>query len=354
MRRILHSASGTGAVAATPPAPPPEPDAEHPSGYGIAGRIHDALHSYPILGPAVVLLLAIVVFYFTADHFLTAANLSQIVQQVMVVGILGVAQTVIILTAGIDLSVGAIMILSSIVMGKLATDSGLPAPLALLIGLGVGIACGTLNGLLVTRVRLPPFIATLGTYNVFTALMLYYSSSQTISDVPRLFSWTGETFSVGGTLITYGSVMLVVLVAVMAFVLANTAWGKHVYAAGDDAEAARLAGVRTDRVILSVYIVAGLICGLAAWAVIGRTGSASPNSGVDANLDSITAVVIGGTSLFGGRGRVIGTLIGALTVGVFRNGLALAGVEVLWQTFAVGVLVIVAVAVDRWIRQVKV
>jgi fructose transport system permease protein len=125
-----------------------------------------------------------------------------------------------------------------------------------------------------------------------------------------------------------------------------------VYATGDDVDAARLAGVRTDRVLLSVYALAGLICALAAWILIGRIASASPQAGTSANLDSITAVVIGGTSLFGGRGRVVGTLIGALIVGVFRNGLALAGVDVLWQDFTVGILVIAAVAVDQYIRKV--
>src|ERR671939_442073 len=146
---------------------------------------------------------------------------------------------------------------------------------------------------------------------------------------------------------------MLVLFAVFAWVLKNTAWGRHVYATGDDAEAARLAGVRKDRVLLSVYVVAGLICAVAAWMLIGRIASASPQAGTSANLDSITAVVIGRPNLFGGRGRVLGTLIGALIVGVFRNGLALAGVDVLWQDFTVGILVIAAVAIDRWIRKVQ-
>jgi fructose transport system permease protein len=135
--------------------------------------------------------------------------------------------------------------------------------------------------------------------------------------------------------------------------LSSTSWGQHVYATGDDREAARLAGVRTERVLLSVYVVAGLICAVAAWVLIGRIASASPQAGGLANLDSITAVVIGGTSLFGGRGLVLGTLFGALIVGVLRNGLALTGVDVLWQDFAVGILVLAAVAIDQWIRKVK-
>src|ERR671915_153432 len=290
-----------------------------------------------------------------ADGFLEPANLSLIVQQVMVVGTLGIAQTLIILTAGIDLSVGAIMVLSSIVMAKLSADQGVPGLLALLIGFGVGTACGLVNGALVTRLRLPPFIVTLGTLNVFFALNLYYSKSETVrgADMSDLLLWTGNTISLGDTQITYGSLIMLGMFVAFWGVLKNTAWGRHVYATGDDAEAARLSGVRTDRVLLSVYIVAGLICAVAAWMLIGRIASASPQAGLNANLDSITAVVIGGTSLFGGRGLVIGTLFGALIVGVLRNGLTLAGTDVLWQDFAVGVLIIVAVAIDQWIRKVK-
>src|SRR5918999_492967 len=299
---------------------------------GAAGRLHDVLHSNPTLGPLFVLLLAVVYFGVTADRFLEPRNLSLIVQQVMVIGTLGIAQTLVILTAGIDLSVGAIMVLSSIVMAKLSADQGLPGVLALLVGFGVGTACGLVNGLLVTRLRLPPFIVTLGTLNVFFALNLWYSKSETVrgTDMSDLLLWTGNTFNLGDTRITYGSVVMLALFALMAYALRSTAWGRHVYATGDDAEAARLSGVRTDRVILSV-------CALAAWLLSGRIASAGPQAGGLANLESITAVVIGGTSLFGGRGLIIGTLFGALIVGVLRNGLTLTGVDVLWQDFAVGV-----------------
>jgi fructose transport system permease protein len=321
----------------------------------LATRVHDILHRNATLGPLFVLLLAVLYFSATTERFLEPANLSLVVQQVMVVGTLGIAQTLVILTAGIDLSVGAIMVLSSIVMAKLSAEQGVPGLLALLLGFGVGTACGLLNGALVTRLNLPPFIVTLGTLNVFYAINLWYSQSETIrgTDMSDVLLWTGKTFNFGDTRITYGSILMLVLFAVFAWVLKNTAWGKHVYAVGDDAEAARLAGVRKNRVLLSVYIVAGLICAVAAWMLIGRIASASPQAGVGANLDSITAVVIGGTSLFGGRGRVIGTLYGALIVGVLRNGLTLTGVDVLWQDFAVGILIIAAVAIDQWIRKVK-
>ncbi|HEX7308769.1 ABC transporter permease [Lentzea sp.] len=321
----------------------------------VLGRVQHVLHAQATIGPAVVLLVAVVVFALLSDRFLTPGNISLVLQQVAVVGTLAVGQTIVILTAGIDLSCGAVMVLTSIVMAKVAASTGLPGVPALLLGFAVGTLCGLLNGLLVTRLKLPPFIVTLGTLNVFFAVNLWYSGSATIrgTDMPALLLWTGQTFTVGGTRITYGSILLVVLVAVMAFVLKNTAWGRHVYATGDDVEAARLSGIRTTRVLVSVYATAGLIYALAAWTLIGRIASASPQAGQTDNLDSITAVVIGGTSLFGGRGAIVGSLLGALIVGVFRNGLALAGVDVLWQTMAVGVLIIVAVSLDQWIRKVR-
>src|SRR3954463_16343670 len=321
----------------------------------FASRVHDLLHGNATLGPLFVLALAVVYFALTADRFLEPANLSLIVQQVMVVGTLGIAQTLVILTAGIDLSVGAIMVLSSILMAKLSANAGVPGLLALLLGFAVGTACGALNGGLVTRLKLPPFIVTLGTLNIFFALNLYISKSETIrgTDMSSLLLWTGKTINFVDTRIPYGSILMLIMFAAFAWVLKNTAWGRHVYAVGDDAEAARLEGVRKERVLLSVYVVGGLICAVAAWMLIGRIASASPQAGGSANLDSITAVVIGGTSLFGGRGLVIGTLFGALIVGVLRNGLTLAGVDVLWQDFAVGILIIAAVAIDQWIRKVK-
>ncbi|TXH39701.1 MAG: ABC transporter permease [Actinobacteria bacterium] len=319
-------------------------------------RMQHMLHKYPALGPAIVLVVAIIAFTLMNSRFISPSNLSLITQQVAVVGTLAIGQTIIILTAGIDLSVGAIMVLSSLVMAKLATAAGLPGFLALLIGFATGALAGFLNGFLVTKVKLPPFIATLGTLSIFTALALLYSGGTTIrgSAMPGLLTWTGEPIKIGGFVITWGVLIMLVLYVFFGFILARTAWGRHVYAVGDDKEAARLAGISVNRVLLSVYIAAGLVFAITAWILIGRIDAASPNAGADANLDSITAVVIGGTSLFGGRGTVYGTLLGALIVGVFRNGLSLAGYDVLYQTLVVGILVILAVAVDQWIRKVRV
>lgn len=319
------------------------------------GRVRQALHRYPALSPAIVIVVAIIVFGSLNPRFFYANNLSLITQQVAVVGTLAIAQTLVILTAGIDLSVGASMVLASMVMAQTASKNGIPAPIALLIGLVVGLAAGALNGVLVTRLRLPPFIVTLGTLSIFLAITLLYSNSASVTgqSMPGLLTSTGNTFNLAGVNITYGVVIMLVLYLVMAFILNATAWGRHVYAVGDDPEAARLAGISVNRVLMSVYVVAGAIIAVGAWIQIGRADAASPNAGTDVNLDTITAVVIGGTSLFGGRGTIWGSLLGALIVGVFRNGLALAGLDVLFQTLAVGILIIVAVSIDQWIRKVR-
>lgn len=321
----------------------------------ILDRVRGALHRYPAISPAIVLVLAVIVFGSVNPRFFAPANLSLILDQVSVVGTVAIAQTLIILTAGIDLSVGAAMILSSMVMAQTAYQNGLPAPLALFAGLLAALAAGALNGFLVTRIKLPPFIATLGTLNVFIALTLLYSGGQTVrkAEMPEALTWTASAFPIGDVRLTAGVVIMLGLYVLVAYVLGRTAWGRHVYAVGDDIEAARLAGISTTRVLMSVYIAAGAVLAVAAWIQIGRSGAASPNAGADLNLDSITAVVIGGTSLFGGRGVIWGTLLGAIIVGVFRNGLFLAGVDGLYQTLAIGILVIVAVAVDQWIRKVR-
>lgn len=319
----------------------------------FASRVQSTLHRYPALSPALVLLLSVVVFGLLNDRFLRPENLSLITQQVAVVGALAIGQTLIILTAGIDLSVGSIMVLSSMVMAQVAVSSGLPGVPALALGLGVGLAAGAVNGFLVTRIKLPPFIVTLGTFNIFLALTLLYSRGATVrgGELPPLLTWTGKAFAIGGVRVTTGVLLMVAMYALAAYALGRTAWGRHVYAVGDDKEAAGLAGIAVNRVLMSVYVTAGASFALAGWILVGRINAASPNAAGDANLDSITAVVIGGTSLFGGRGIVWGSLLGALIVGVFRNGLSLAGVDQLYQTLTVGVLVIVAVSVDQWIRK---
>jgi fructose transport system permease protein len=306
-----------------------------------------SLAGFSPAGPLAALALAVLFFSLKTDQFLQGQNLSLIAQQTIEVGVLAIGQTLIILTAGIDLSCGAVMALGMVVMTKLAVLNGVPAIPAILLGMGVCMAFGLLNGALVTKVRLPAFIVTLGTFNIAMALVHIYSNEQTIANPPAAMTFFGRTFAVGGTEITYGVVLMLALYALVWFVLSQTAWGSHVYAVGNNPEAARLSGIRTDRLLTSVYVVAGVIYGIAALLLVARTQVGDPNAGQTDNLDSITAVVLGGTSLFGGRGMVIGTLIGALIVGVFRNGLVLMGVSSVYQILVTGILVILAVSVDQ-------
>lgn len=318
-------------------------------------RIQGALHRFPWLSPLLVLILAMIIFYLLNHRFLLPANLSLIMQQVSIVGAIAVAQTLVILTAGIDLSVGAITVFATMVMAKSAFDNGVPGPLALVLGIAVGAAAGALNGILITRLKLPPFIVTLGTLGIFTALTLIYATGRTVRDteLADILKVMGNVIKLGPFTITWGVIMMILLYVIFAYVMRNTAWGKHVYAVGDDPVAAGLAGIRVNRVLFSVYTVGGVILAIAGWITIGRVNAASPNVIPDANLDSITAVVIGGTSLFGGRGTMIGTFIGAVLVGVVSNGLSLAGLDQAYKILAIGILVITAVALDQWIRRVR-
>jgi fructose transport system permease protein len=303
------------------------------------------------LGPLLALLIAIIFFASQSDRFLTGPNLSLVVQQVMVVGTLAIGQTLVILTAGIDLSNGAVMALSSIVITKFATSYGLPPLVSVLAGLLVCAAFGLLNGTLITRLRLPPFIVTLGTLNIAFALTHIYSREETVSSLPDALTFFGNTFKIGQTSVTYGSVLMFVLFLITWFILRETAGGRHVYAIGNNPEAARLTGIRVSSMLLFVYTTAAIIYGIAGLLLVARTGVGDPNAGQTENLDSITAVVLGGTSLFGGRGSVMGTLVGALIVGIVRNGLQLMGVQSIYQVLITGILVILAVTVDQLARR---
>jgi fructose transport system permease protein len=303
------------------------------------------------LGPLIALLIACAVFSAATERFFSGENFSLILQQVMVVGVIAIGQTLVILTAGIDLSCGMIMALGGIVMTRFAAELGLPAPLAVLCGLGVTTLCGLANGLLVTRIRLPPFIVTLGVYNIAFAATQLYSNAQTVTDVPPLMTWLGNTFALAGVNVAFGTVLLLALYALAWFCLRETAAGRHVYAVGNHLEAARLVGIPPERVLLGVYTLAGLLYGVASLLSVARTGVGDPNAGQTDNLDAITAVVLGGTSLFGGRGAIFGSLVGALVVGVLRNGLTLMGVSSVYQVLVTGILVIVAVTVDQLSRR---
>lgn len=321
-------------------------------------RAQHTLHSNQAAVPLIVLILSVAAFGFlVGGKFFNAYSLTLIIQQIAIVGIVGAAQTLVILVAGIDLSVGAIMVLSAVIMGQFTFRYGIPVPISILCGLMCGTLCGFINGWLVAKMKLPPFIVTLGTWQVYNATKYIYSRNETIrgqdieADAP-LLQLFGAQINIGGAVITLGVAFMFALVLFLWYVLNYTAWGRRLYAVGDDPDAAQLAGVPVTRMLIQVYTISGLICAIAGWVLIGRIGSVSPTSGEFANIESITAVVIGGISLFGGRGSILGMIFGALIVGVFSLGLRLFGADAQWTYLLIGFLIIGAVAVDQWIRKV--
>ncbi len=331
---------------------------DHPNN-GFIGRLQNLLHTNPAFVPLIVLMASIVIFgVLIGSRFFSPFAMTLILQQVQIVGIVAAAQSLVILTAGIDLSVGAIMVLSSVVMGQFTFRYGLPVEVSIACGLMVGAICGYLNGWLVAYMKLPPFIVTLGTWQIILATNFLYSANETIrsQDIEAqasLLQIFGTKFQFGGATFTLGVIFMLGLVFVLAYALKHTAWGRHVYAVGDDPEAAELSGVDVKKTLISVYLLSGIICAFAGWAMVGRIGSISPTVGQLANIESITAVVIGGISLFGGRGSILGSLFGALIVGVFTLGLRLLGADAQWTFLLIGMLIIAAVAVDQWIRKVS-
>ncbi|GAA5163716.1 MULTISPECIES: ABC transporter permease [Amycolatopsis] len=306
----------------------------------------------PAAGPALALVVAMIVFSVSTDRFLELDNLSLMVNQALVVGTLALGQTLIILTAGIDLSNASAMVLATLIMAKLFAG-GMPGIFALVIGVLVTLGLGLVIGSLVTKVKLPPFIVTLGFFTMLTAGDKLVASGQAVPVTEHgVLTWLGtQRYLFGGIPVTYGMTVALLMYLGVWYALTRTAWGKHVYAVGDNAEAARLSGIKVNRTLISVYVVAGVVFGIAAWQALGRIPNADPNAFQLGNLQSITAVVLGGTSLFGGRGSVLGTMVGALIVTVLQSGLSQLGVDSLYQDLATGALVIAAVAVDRIARR---
>lgn len=308
---------------------------------GVARLLRD----YPILGPLAALILACIFFSTQTENFISGARFSFVLQQMVVVGTLAVGQSLIILTGGIDLSNGMVMALASVLMTGLFAVQGMDPTVALLLAFAVAVTFGLVNGWLVSFIGLPPFIATLGTYSIGYALVRMYTT-ETITRVPGYLGFFGERLNLGSTGVTVGSILMLVLYGVTWFVLRSTPAGRAVYAVGDNPEAARLAGIKTRRVLMLVYTLAATIYGIGALLQVGRMGVGDPQAGQDANLQSITAVVLGGTSLLGGRGNVLGTLVGTLIVGVFRMGLQLMGLSSNTQVLITGVLLILTASLD--------
>jgi ribose transport system permease protein len=302
---------------------------------------------------AVSMLLILIVMWFLlsllSPYFFTVGNLSEITLQTAVIGIIAAGQTLVILSGGIDLSVGSVFACSGVAGGLVFQVTG-NLWLTSVATLLTGAALGSLNGLFITRLRVPPFIATLGMLGMARGLALILSRGIPIFGLSKEYLWIGQ-----GKLFDLFPVPTLILLAVYGlvfFIARYTRFGRFIYAAGSNAEAAKLSGINLGRVILVTYALSGLFCGVGAMIEAARLGTVQPAGGNGYELLAIGAVVIGGTSLFGGEGNVIATLIGALLETTIRNGLNLLGVNAFWQYVVNGAVIIAAVAVDQWRRRI--
>lgn len=299
----------------------------------------------------------IALFALLEPRFLHPLNLMNILRQVSISGLVAVGMTFVILTAGIDLSVGSLVALTGLVAAYVAkgglddrfalganVDAGNPVILAVLAAIAVGMVCGALQGLAITRLRVPPFVVTLGGLTAFRGLALLLSGGGPISGFEMGYVWWGQGRIYGIPV----PVLIFVAAAVIAhLVLTQSAFGRYVYAAGGNADAAERNGIPVKRVTLAVYVIVGFFCGLASFLLSARLNSAEAVAGLQLELDVIAAVVIGGTSLFGGAGSIPGTIVGVLLIGVLRNGLVLLNVSSFVQQIVIGLILVLAVAIDQ-------
>jgi ribose transport system permease protein len=309
-------------------------------------------------GGALIILLALVVaFSLAADNFLTVDNLRNILRQYSVPAILAVGQTLVIVSAGIDLSVASTAALSGSVMGVMYAHEGYPEPVALLMGLAAGFAVGAINGFVITKWRVPDFIATLGAFTAVRGVALLVTDGLPVPDYTK--AQEGRTVPQTVTTLGADSVFGIPLIAVVAgacaligwFILSRTTLGRSAYAIGGNREAARVSGIRVARVKWSIYVFSGLMAAIAGFMLTGRQGSANALMGEGMELQSIAAVVVGGTNLFGGEGTIGGTIIGVLIIGVLNNGLNILGVADFWQRVVNGSIIVAVVALDQWRRR---
>ena len=288
-----------------------------------------------------------IVLWIMTPYFLTVSNLLNVAQQISINAIIAVGMTFVIITAGIDLSVGSLVAFSGVVLASVL-QAGVPLPIAILVGLGVGLFCGMINGLLITQGRIPPFISTLGMMSVARGAALLYTKGRPVSGFSENFRYlaTGEIFHIPVPVIIMGVVYIIA-----HFVLNRTKLGRYAYAIGGNEEAAILSGINVKLYKTMVYALCGMLSGLAALILTARLNSAQPIAGNMYELDAIAATVIGGTSLMGGEGTVLGTLIGALIMGVLRNGLNLLGVSSFIQQIVIGSVIIIAVLMDMALKK---
>jgi len=311
-------------------------------------RISGAFHRLLAFSGLIAL---VVVFSLASPNFMQTQNVLAILQATSVNGVLAIAATLVIITGGIDLSVGTLMTFCAVITGVVLTYLGLPLPLGIAASILAGLVCGTVSGVIIAKLKVPPFIATLGMMLILKGLSLVISGTKPIyfNDTPG-FTQIAQGSIVGAVIpalpLPNGVMILFLVAGLAAFVLSKTALGRYTFALGSNEEAVRLSGVNIDRWKIAVYATAGGICGVAGLLIASRLNSAQPALGQGYELDAIAAVVIGGTSLSGGRGTVIGTLIGALIISVLANGLRILSVPQEWQTVVTGSIIILAVYAD--------
>ena len=291
---------------------------------------------------AVALVISCIVMSLLSSKFFTTANVTNIVTQSAIVGIAAVGATFVIITAGIDLSVGSTIALSGMI-GAILVHNGVDGFLGVLITVGVAALIGAFNGFSITFLRLAPFIVTLAVLGMGRGLTLQLSQGQSVYGLPPSLTWIGSGAVFG---LQLPAVLTIVVFVVGHVILTRTTLGHKIFAVGGNREAARLSGIKDNRVLFTVYVIAGLCAGLSAIILVGRLGSATPTAGSGVELQVIAAVVIGGTSLFGGKGSMLGTLIGVLLIGVINNGLTLLNVSPFWVQFMQGAIIFVAVLLD--------
>jgi ribose transport system permease protein len=299
-------------------------------------------------GIAIAFVVEVLIFSQLSEYFFTTDNILNITLQISIIAIIAVGMTFVILTAGIDLSVGAIVAFTGVITASvLKIQAPLPVAftLALAAGLVVGALSGAVAGIFITRFNITPFIVTLALMTIWRGAGYMYTDGRPVWGLPDEFSFLGS----GRLLSIPVPTLLMVLVYVVAYViLVYTRFGRHVYAVGGNKEAARLAGISTNGVIMRVYIICGTLSALSGILLASRVNSGQPNAGLSYELDVIAAVVIGGTSLFGGRGTIVGTFIGAMLIGVLRNGLNLMNVGSYVQSVVLGVVILLAVLLDQF------
>jgi ribose transport system permease protein len=293
--------------------------------------------------PFATLIALFIALTIATPHFLTVINLSSVARQTAVINIMALGMTLIIITGGIDLSVGSILGISGL-FGCMAIQNGLPIPAAIAVGIGTGLLCGLLNGIMITQLRINPFIVTLGTLEAYRGLALVVSKGLPVHGLPDAFSFLGDGNLLG---IPFSLWILAICAILMHFLLENTKLGRYAFAIGSNSSAAYYAGVPIKFHLTSVYAIAGMLTGLAGMIEASRLMTGQPTAGQGYELQAIAAVVIGGGSLQGGEGSVVGTLIGAFIMGLLSNGSDLLGINPYWQQVVIGAVIIAAVGLDE-------